>query len=263
MDQRMRDPHVDTEPQEPWIGTRGRIGVVIPSTNIAVEFDCQRLIIPGVTWHFGRFAVPSADLSNDDAFLRFLEGIRPTIAESVRGLMSAEMTYIMMGMSAETFWGGIQGNAEFLAGLQKETGGLGLTTGAAAMVGALDRFGAKRIAVLTPYQPVGDQQVMNFFDESGFTVCRLKGLRCGTATSIAHTPRRDVIRTVVNELDGDDIDAIIQVGTNLSTVDFFPTIEQMLGKPCIPINVANAWHAVRGLGVTDRIVGRGRLFEEF
>jgi maleate isomerase len=37
----------------------------------------------------------------------------------------------------------------------------------------------------------------------------------------------------------------------------------MVGKPCIPINIATAWHAVRGLGVTDRIVGRGRLFEEF
>jgi len=259
----MRDPQVVSEPQEPWIGLRGRIGVVIPSTNIGVEYDCQRLTIPGITWHFGRFAVASPDLSTDAAFVRFLEGIRPTIAGAVRDLMTAEMTYIMMGMSAETFWGGIEGNAEFLAALQKQIGALGLTTGANAMVDALNRFGAKRIAVLTPYQPVGDQQVRNFFGESGFEIRRLKGLRCGSATSIAHVPRGDVIRVMLKELDGDDVDAIIQVGTNLSTCDFFPTIEQMVGKPCIPINIATAWHAVRGLGVTDRIVGRGRLFEEF
>ena len=44
-----------TKAQEPWIGPRGRIGVIIPSTNIGVEYDCQRIIPPGVTWHFARF----------------------------------------------------------------------------------------------------------------------------------------------------------------------------------------------------------------
>ena len=33
-----------TKAQEPWIGARGRIGVIIPSTNIGVEYDCQRII---------------------------------------------------------------------------------------------------------------------------------------------------------------------------------------------------------------------------
>ncbi len=259
----MNDVATTIEPQETWIGVRGRVGVVIPSTNTAVEYDCQRITIPGVSWHFGRFLVPYADLSSDAAFVKFLEGIRPHIAEAVHALMTAEMTHIMMGMSAETFWGGIKGNAEFLAGLQSGLGGLGLTTGANAMVDALNRFKAKRLAVMTPYQPVGDKQVRDFFGESGFEIVRLKGLRCGSATSIAHTPRGDVVRAVLSELEGDDVDAIIQVGTNLSTAEQFPTLEQMLQKPCIPINMATAWHAVRSLGVTDHIVGRGRLFEEF
>lgn len=252
-----------TEPQESWIGNRGRIGVVIPSTNIAVEYDCQKLPLPGITWHFGRFMTPTTDLSSDNAFLSFLEGIRTTIPQSVAALLSAEISYLMMGMSAETFWGGVSGNVEFLDRIKRQIGGLGLTTGANAMVDALNAFGAKRIAVLTPYQPVGDRQVIDFFTESGLTVVRVKGLRCGTATSIAHTPRRDVIRAVLDELDGDDVDAVIQVGTNLSTGDLFPTLETMLAKPCIPINVATAWHALRSIGVQDRVYGRGRLLEEF
>jgi maleate isomerase len=259
----MSEPVSDPEPQEAWIGARARIGVVIPSTNIAVEYDCQRLPLSGVTWHFGRFMTPTTDLSSDNAFLQFLEGIRTTIPPSIDALMSAEVSYIMMGMSAETFWGGVAGNVEFLNRVKAQIRGLGLTTGANAMVDALNAFGAKRIAVLTPYQPVGDQQVVDFFTESGLSVVRVKGLRCGSATSIAHTPRGDVVRAVVEELNGDDIDAVIQVGTNLSTGDFFPTLEQMLGKPCIPINVATAWHALRASGVEDRIYGRGRLLEEF
>ena len=48
-----------TKAQEPWIGARGQIGVIMPSTNIGVEYDCQRIIPPGVTWHFAPFSWPS------------------------------------------------------------------------------------------------------------------------------------------------------------------------------------------------------------
>jgi len=251
------------ERQEPWIGMRGRIGVVIPATNISVEYDCQRIQLPGVTWHFGRFHTPFTDLSTDAAFIKFLEGIRSTIPIAVRDLLCAEVTHMMMGMSAETFWGGVAGNQEFLDKLMAQIGAMSLTTGANAMVDALQCFKAKRIAVLTPYQEVGDRQVLRFFGESGFDVRRVKGLRCGSATSIAHTPRGDFVRAVIDELEGDDVDAIVQVGTNLSTVDFFPTLELMLSKPCIPINIATVWHALRAIGVKDVVMGRGRLLEEF
>ena len=47
------------------------------------------------------------------------------------------------------------------------------------------------------------------------------GLKCDTATSIAHTPPSEVIDVVLNQLDGDDVDAIVQAGTNLTALDIF------------------------------------------
>jgi maleate isomerase len=41
---------------------------------------------------------------------------------------------------------------------------------------ALKRYRAKRIGVITPYMPVGDEQVRRFFGDCGFEVVRLKGL---------------------------------------------------------------------------------------
>ena len=122
-----------TKPQEPWIGSRGRIGVVIPSTNIGVEYDCQRFIPQGVTWHFARFFIEIRDLSNDDSFMAFIEKIRDTIPHAMRDIMTAEVNHIMMGMSAETFWGGLEGNAGFVDRLREHTGPeMGITTGANA-----------------------------------------------------------------------------------------------------------------------------------
>ena len=253
-----------TKPPEPWIGPRGRIGVIIPSTNIGVEYDCQRFIPQGVTWHFARFFIEIRDLSTDDSFMAFIEAIRHTIPDAMRDILTAEVGHIMMGMSAETFWGGLEGNEAFVARLREQCGPeMGLTTGANAVDAALRKFGAKNISVVSPYQSIGDQQVLKFFTESGYNVITNIGLKCDTANSIAHTPRGDVVKLVVEELDGDNVDAIVQVGTNMSNSDLFPTLEKLLGKPLIPINVATIWHALRAIGVEDKFVGKGRLFEEF
>jgi len=62
---------------------------------------------------------------------------------------------------------------------------------------------------------------------------------------------------------GRDVDAIIQVGTNLSMVRLAAAAEVWLGKPVIAINTATYWHALRQNGITDKIPGLGRLLEEF
>jgi maleate isomerase len=182
----------------------------------------------------------------------------------MRDIMTCEPSYIMMGMSAETFWGGLEGNVEFEARLRDVIGpDIGLTSGAAALTAALDAFGAKKVAAITPYQPVGDVQVRRFLEESGYEVSKVVGLKCDSATSIAHTPPHEVIDTILRQLDGADVDAIVQAGTNLSGIDIFPTLEKQLNKPVIPINVATIWHALRAQGINDTFHGRGWLLERF
>ena len=137
---------------------------------------------------------------------------------------------------------------------------IGICTGANALDESLKAFGAKRVAAITPYQPVGDEQVHRFLEETGYEVTNVVGLKCDTATSIAHTPPSEVIDVVLNQLDGDDVDAIVQAGTNLTALDIFPALEKQLGKPIIPINVATIC-TFRTIGVNDQFFGRGWLLE--
>jgi len=256
------DGHLDN-----YIGHRAKIGVIIPSTNTSVEYDCQRLIPRGVSWHFSRFMIEHADLSDDDNFIRFLEMLRQTIGASIESLMTCKPDHVMMGMSAETFWGGIEGNDGFVEKIQEAVGNVGLTTGANAVIAALEALDVpgnvgKNIAVITPYQPIGDKNVHLFFEDSGYNVKQVLGLRCENAhDAIALVPDHQVM-DMVRQVDADDIDAIIQVGTNLSTATSFPVIEKWLEKPVLPINVATAWHALRSCGVRDQYDHLGRLFEE-
>jgi maleate isomerase len=72
-----------------------------------------------------------------------------------------------------------------------------------------------------------------------------------------------VLRERLIELNGPDIDAIVQVGTNLSMVRLAAAAEMWLGKPVIAINTATYWHALRQNKVNDKVQGLGRLLEEF
>ena len=74
---------------------------------------------------------------------------------------------------------------------------------------------------------------------------------------IAHTTDA-MCRDALNQLDGDDVDAIVQVGTNLSMVRFAAAAEFYLGKPVIAINTATYWHALRAVGLP-----RARLTRDY
>jgi maleate isomerase len=242
-------------------GWRKKFGVIIPSTNTIVEPDFNDMRVPGVTSHHSRIWIRDQNLSDNDAFEALLEQIRVEIEYAVARVMTSEPDYMVMGMSAETFWGGMAGNREFIRQIQAWTG-LGVATGAEACERALHLFGAKRIGVVTPYQSIGDDNVVRFFSEIGFEVVRIKGLRCPTAVSIAHVSEQE-LRQALLDVDGPDVDALVQAGTNLSMVRLADEAERWLGKPVIAINAATWWFALRENGIEDKIYGRGRLLREF
>lgn len=243
------------------LGWRKKFGVIIPSTNTIVEPDFYRMTVPGVTAHIGRIHIRDQNLSSDEAFQNLLQQIRIEIKYAVERVMTAEPDYMVMGMSAETFWDGVEGNRRFTRMISDWAGGLPVATGAEACERALKLFGVRNIGVVTPYQPIGDRNVVRFFNDLGFEVTAIKGLRCPTAVSIAHVTEDELRRALIEV--NRDADALVQVGTNLSMVQLADEAERWLGKPVIAINAATWWMALRDNGITDKVYGCGRLLREF
>ncbi len=244
------------------LGWRKKLAVLIPSTNTIVEPDFYRMAVPGVTAHASRIHIRDQNLSSDAAFEQLLVQIREEIGHAVARVLTCEPDYMVMGMSAETFWDGVEGNRAFVRRIEELSRGLRVATGAAACERALRLFEARRIGVVTPYQPIGDRNVVRFFGDLGFEVAAIKGLRCPTAVAIAHVSE-ETLRQALLEVDGPDVDALVQVGTNLSMVRLADEAERWLKKPVIAINAATWWLALRENGIADRIEGAGRLLREF
>lgn len=242
------------------LGWRKKFGVIAPSTNTIVEPDFYRMSVPGVTAHFSRIWIRDQDLSDNAKFEALLGQIRQEIVYSVQRVMTAQVEYMVMGMSVETFWGGVEGSRQFIKEINTLTG-LQVATGAEACERALHLFGVKRIGVVTPYQPIGDENVIKFFNEIGFEVAHIKGLKCPTAVAGAHISE-DELRQALIEVNGEDVEALVQVGTNLSMLRLADEAERWLGKPVIAINAATWWMALRENGIDDKIYGVGRLLRE-
>ncbi|WP_244929415.1 hypothetical protein [Nocardioides sp. W7] len=242
------------------VGSRAVFGVIVPSTNTVVEHDYWRAGVPGVAYRTGSMHIADPTMDGDAGFEALLGQIRASIDTAVRDVLTAEPDRMVMGMSAETFWGGVEGNAAFERRLAERTG-LPVTTGASACRAALGALGVSRISVFSPYQPIADREVGRYFTEAGFDVVSITGLRCPTATDIARVeePR---LREVVAGLDGPDVEAVVQVGTNLSFVSLGETLEAELGKPVVAINAATLWHALREHGIADQVTGSGVLLRE-
>ena len=243
------------------LGWRRKFGVLAPSTNTIVEPDFYRMAVPGVTAHFSRIHIRDQKMSSNKAFEDLLVQIREEMELAVKRVMTAEPDYLVMGMSAETFWGGLEGNREFRQHLG-ELSSVGLATGAEACERALKLLNVKRIGVVTPYQPVGDENVIRFFGDLGVEVVALKGLKCPSAVSIAHVDE-ETLRQALLEVNLDGVEAIVQVGTNLSMLRLADEAERWLGKPVIAINAAIWWMALRDNGIEDRLHGFGSLLREF
>jgi len=246
------------------LGWRRKFGVLGPSTNTIVQPDFEMMRPAGVTNHYSRIFTPNAQAVSNETFLAGTEVIGNNVLEAVRSVMTCSPDYLVMGMSAVTFYGGVAGADAFQAKVERESG-VGVGIGSHCCTAALKAYGGiKRIAFISPYYPVANRAVAQYFTDSGFEVVRDIYLQCPSWTGIAEvTP--DVLRDRLIELNGNgrDVDAIIQVGTNLSMVRLAAAAELWLGKPVIAINTATYWHALRNNRIDDKIQGLGRLLEEF
>jgi len=241
------------------LGWRRKFAVLVPSTNTVVqpEFDAMRP--EGVTNHISRIRIPNMPLASDADFRLLVERIAAAQIEAVDSALSCEPDHVVLGISVETFWGGLAASRTLKRELEEHTG-LEVTMGAQACDAAFARLGVRRLAVLTPYFPVGDRNVRAFFEESGYTVVRIRGLQCGSPVLIAHVPQ-ETLRAAVGELDGDDVDAVIQVGTNLAMARLAAQMEAERARPVLAINACIYWHALRTNGIADRIAGWGSLLQ--
>ena len=244
------------------LGWRGLFGVLGPSTNTVVQPEFDEMRPEGVTNHYSRILTPDANAVSNDTFMNATQIIAGNVIDAVDSVMTCSPSYLVMGMSAITFYGGVSGAREFERKIEEHSE-LPISIGSHATKAALDAYGdIENIAFLTPYFPAANEQVRKYFEESGFTIVKDECLKCPKWTAIAQVPPKRLWEAM-NRLNSEDVDALVQVGTNLPMARLAAEFEIEFKKPVIAINTATYWHALRANGISDKIDGFGSLFSRF
>ena len=244
------------------IGHRMKFGVIAPSTNTAVQPEFDSFRPHGVTNHFARIHIPDNPIGSDDDFNRLMIDIRGELMNAIDRVMTCGPGAVIMGMSAETFWDGLEGSKIFHRNCA-ERAGVPVSMGSDACQAALRKYGdIRRIGVITPYMPVADRNVRRFFEDCGFEVVSLKGLKCASPQLIAHVSERELRDSIV-EVNDNRVEAIVQVGTNLAMARVAAIAEFWLDKPVIAINTATYWWSLRQQGIEDKVYGWGSLMQDY
>lgn len=244
------------------LGYRFKVGVLVPSTNTSAQPEMDSLRIPGVTNHISRMFIHDDSMEEKPGFDHVMHSIRSSTEPAIEAVITCGPDHLIIAVSPESYWEGAEKHDQILESMRSIAGGQPVTMSPDAVNAALRSYGdLRRVAVITPYLPVGDDTVSRFFTDSGYDVVRIAGLGAPSPAQIAHVSEAR-LREAIKQVDGPDVQAIVQVGTNVAMARVAAAAEQWLGKPVLANNVVLYWHALRHGGVHDSIPGRGSLLEQ-
>ncbi len=229
------------------LGHRAVIGVMTPAMNTVLEPELNALRPHGVTNQMQRFRLGGEQISDD-------------LSDEAGKLMDAGPAALAIGLTTDAGPGGPDKLAARCAALQEQLG-VPVLNASAADYHALRMLGAKRIAVVTPFNAEVDANVKANTEKAGFEAVAINGTQALSLPAIVETSLDD-IRRVFAAVASDGIDAILQVGTALPVVGLIDELEAAHNKPVVACNAALYWHTLRTLGIDDAVPGFGTLLRD-
>ena len=91
------------------------------------------------------------------------------LVAAVDRILTADPEILVVGMSSLIVWDGYDASCKRKAMLEQRSK-LPVTGGSFAVAEALNKFGAKTIGIISPYMPIANKHISQFFTDIGFKV---------------------------------------------------------------------------------------------
>ena len=91
------------------LGWRLKLGVLVPSTNTAVQPEYDAMRPPGVTNHVRGFRIPNAPTRTDAEFAQQLENMRATMVDAMDEVLTLDPGHVILATAAESAGGPLRG----------------------------------------------------------------------------------------------------------------------------------------------------------
>jgi maleate isomerase len=234
---------------EAKFGWRGRVGLIVPSSNSTLEPEMKAMCPSGVEIYATRVAFTADEQG--------LKDMRRHVRRAARDLASEGLSdIIVFGCTVGSMIEGQGYDEQICAEITAETGLPAIATTTAVMA-ALHALGAVRVAVATPYTKRINEIEAKALRSYGVNVVRMKGYH-------EDVPDATFTNRMIGDLDEQDTYAFSRSVdcaeaqclfiscTNFRTIGIIGRLERDLGKPVLSSNLCTAWLALERLHVGYR-----------
>ncbi|HEX5021571.1 MAG TPA: hypothetical protein VFX54_12965 [Candidatus Binatia bacterium] len=233
------------------MSTEPRIGLIIPSGNSLTERQFNQYAPPGLGIHVtrlrmtGKWRKPWAELKS-------------SLIEAAEALSDVRPGVIVFHCTANSMENGLAHEAAIVETVEKASGCSTMTT-AQAITQAFDRFGIKKLVLISPYVKETNAHEVKYLDEAGYTVVHELGLGLEPHAYAQVTPAE--WQKVVKENTRAEADGYFLSCTNTRMIEAIDDLEKELDKPVINSNQATIWACLKRLGLKHSGAKLGRLFQ--
>jgi maleate cis-trans isomerase len=184
----------------------------------------------------------------------------PRIADAARSVADAQCDVIAFHCTALVLDAGPAGEPQIIEAIEDATGRPAVAT-ASSIIAALRTLGARRIALITPYDEANAEKERRYFDHAGIAIVAARHFDLARRGALASTPPEfwiEAARGVAAEEAG--IDAAVFSGANIRCMESIGTFEDILDVPAVTSNQAVMWECLRTMGLPAVQPRLGRLF---
>lgn len=210
---------------------RIRVALLVPSSNTVMENDLHAALPKSrFTIHTDRMYLTETTREKE---IEMIEQFAPRAADD---LATLKPDVLVFGCTSAGSLFGLDYDAKVCRELGERAGSrtLGVIT---AVVAALDRQGAKRLAVITPYNEDLTNAVAKAASGSREVVCAY-GMGITDNLALAFPTPEQIVAFAVEKLAGQDFDGLFVSCTNFRAYEAKAALEKALNVPVVTSNSA-------------------------
>ena len=229
-------------------GYRAKIGIITPGVNTALEPELYQMAPKGVSFHATKL------LLTGKATAESYSTMWTDTERAARELETADCDIIAWACTS----GSVLTPPKAIEDAITKVAGCPSFCTITAVLAALKAMNVRRIALGTPYVSFINETEIEFLEREGFEVVSMYGLELGVTQEerrgIGRVPPQSLHR-FCRHIDNQKADVLFISCANMAGVGELEAIEAERGKPVITSNLATFWHALRQVGINDRIEG--------
>ena len=236
------------------IGSMAKVGVVVLASDYTIDHEFRKVFNhPGVEFYQAR--VENSPRITPET----LAAMEEKIPDTLRLILPGEpLDVVAYGCTSATT---VLGEQTVIRRVREVQPNAKVTTPITAAFAAFDAMGAKRIAVLTPYQSDVNAKVRAYIGNAGYDVPVFGSFNEQSDPVVARIDYASISSAVERITKDHEVDMVFVSCTSVRLIDSVATLEQQTGLPVTSSNHALAWHCLRLAGVQHPMPGWGRLYQ--